>query len=98
MALGTQTQGKLLDYEQFIDHQIGLTRARIKMTDVLTAGVLLVAAVIGVLFLEVLLDHIFGLPFFLRQVVLVVGMAAAVVFAALRIGRPLAGKVNGLYA
>ena len=37
-SLGTQAGGKLLDYEQFIDHQIGLTRARIKMTDVLISS------------------------------------------------------------
>ncbi|MDB5352040.1 MAG: hypothetical protein JWN86_3287, partial [Planctomycetota bacterium] len=98
MALGAQTQGKLLDYEQFIDHQLGLTRARIKMTDVLTAGVLLVAAVLGVLFLEVVLDHIFGLPFMLRQIVLILGLSGATVFSALRIVRPLIGRVNGLYA
>ena len=77
MALGAQTQGKLLDYEQFIDHQLGLTRARIKMTDVLTAGVLLVAAVLGVLFLEVVLDHLVGLPFWFREIVLVAGLAGA---------------------
>ena len=35
MALGTQPVGKLLDFEQYIEHQIKRTRARIKMTDVL---------------------------------------------------------------
>ena len=51
MTLGTQTQpyGKLLDYEQYIDHQLGRTRARIKITDVVTASLILVAAVLGVL-------------------------------------------------
>ena len=97
-SLGTQASGKLLDYEQFIDHQIGLTRARIKMTDVLTAGVLLLVASLGILFLEVVLDHIFGLPLMVRQVVLVVGLAAALTFAAMRIARPMFGRVNGLYA
>ena len=53
MALGTQPHGKLLDYEQFIDHQLRRTRARIKMTDILTACVTLATAVLGVLFLEV---------------------------------------------
>ncbi len=37
MAIGTQTQpqGKLLDYEQFIDHQLQRTRRRIKFTDII---------------------------------------------------------------
>ncbi len=98
MAAGTRPQGKLLDYEQFIDHQLGLTRARIKMTDVFTAGVLLVATVVGVVFLEVLLDHMFGLPFWLRQVVLILGAAAIVAFTAMRVVMPMLGRVNGLYA
>ena len=38
MASGTTpARGKLLDYEQFIDHQLGLTQSQIKKTDVLTA-------------------------------------------------------------
>ncbi len=39
MTLGTQTKpyGKLLDYEQFIDHQINRTRKRIKLNDIQTA-------------------------------------------------------------
>src|ERR1700674_2902849 len=39
MTLGAQTKpyGKLLDYEQFIDHQLGRTRTRIKLTDIMTA-------------------------------------------------------------
>ena len=43
MTLGAQTQphGKLLDYEQFIDHQLARTRTRIKMTDIITAVLIL---------------------------------------------------------
>ena len=41
MALGTQPVGKLLDYEQYIDHQIERTRSRIKTTDLVTAALLL---------------------------------------------------------
>ena len=39
MALGTQAQGKLLDYEQFIDHQLARTQAKIKTTDILIGDV-----------------------------------------------------------
>ncbi len=98
MASGTQVQGKLLDYEQFIDHQIGEARARIKLTDVGTAVLTLIASVLGVLFLEVVLDHLFGLPLVLRQVLLVLGLAAAGTYFVWRILRPLLLRVNSLYA
>src|SRR4051812_13314361 len=98
MASSTQPYGKMLDYEQYIDHQLGRTRARIKMTDILTASLLLVAAAIAVLFVEVVLDHTVGLPLWLRRTVLVLGVAAGGAFAALRIAYPLIRRVNGFYA
>ena len=51
MTLGTQTQayGKLLDYEQFIDHQLARTRSRIKLTDVITACLTLLVAFLAIL-------------------------------------------------
>ena len=55
-----EAYGKLLDYEQFIDHQIQRTRTRIKVTDMITAGLTLVVAFLAVLFLEVVFDHVFG--------------------------------------
>ncbi|MGZ3392131.1 MAG: hypothetical protein ACXVCF_21410, partial [Isosphaeraceae bacterium] len=62
MSLGTQTQsyGKLLDYEQFIDHQLARTRTRIKMTDIVTAAFILLVGFVGTLLVEVVLDHTFG--------------------------------------
>ena len=98
MALSTQAQGKLLDYEQYIDHQLGRTRARIKITDVVTACLILVAAVLGVLFLEVVLDHTIGLPLWCRRIVLFLGLIGGAAFAVKRILLPLVGRVNGLYA
>jgi len=98
MASSTQPYGKLLDYEQYIDHQLSRTRARIKMTDVLTAGLLLGAAALGVLFVEVVLDHVFGLPLWLRRGVLLLGLAGGGAFAILRIVLPLISRVNGIYA
>ena len=75
MSLGTQAKpyGKLLDYEQFIDHQIQRTRRRIKVTDIITASLTLLVAFLAVLFLEVVFDHVFGLPLLLRRVVLADG-------------------------
>jgi hypothetical protein len=98
MALSTQPQGKLLDYEQYIDHQLGRTRARIKLTDVLTASLILVVAALGGLFLEVVLDHMIGLPLWCRQIILVLALAGGAGFALLRIVLPLISKVNGFYA
>ncbi|MBV8381770.1 MAG: hypothetical protein JOZ63_04140, partial [Planctomycetaceae bacterium] len=98
MASTTQPHGKLLDYEQYIDHQLGRTRAKIKMTDILTASLMLVAATLGVLLLEVVLDHAVGLPVWLRRIVLVSGLAGAAAFSAVRIVLPLIRRVNGLYA
>ncbi len=100
MTLGTQTQayGKLLDYEQFIDHQLARTQSRIKLTDVITASLTLLVAFLAILFLEVVLDHAIGLPILLRQIVLAVGLGAASVFTALRLALPILRRVNSLYA
>ena len=100
MTLGTQTQpyGKLLDYEQFIDHQLERTRARIKFTDIMTAGLMLLVGFLAVLFLEVVLDHMVGLPLLLRRVVLAAGLTAAAAFCAVRIAMPLLRRINGIYA
>src|SRR5271166_2710876 len=100
MTLGTrsQPQGKLLDYEQFIDHQLNRTRARIKFIDIATAGLMLLAGFLGVLFLEVVLDHVVGLPLLFRRIVLAGGLSTAAAFSALRIVMPLVRRVNGLYA
>src|SRR3954447_22462718 len=98
MALGTQPVGKLLDFEQYIEHQIKRTRARIKTTDVLTACLILATSALGVLFLEVVLDHLVGLPLWVRRLVLWSGLTGGAVFAALRIPRRLISRVNGLCA
>ncbi|MFO0951818.1 MAG: hypothetical protein U0835_11845 [Isosphaeraceae bacterium] len=98
MALGTQPVGKLLDFEQFIEHQIERTRARIKTTDLLTAGLMLVTVGLGVLFLEVVLDHQVGLPVWFRGLVFWTAVVAAVWFSARRIVLPLISRINGFYA
>ena len=98
MATVSQPHGKVLDYEQYIDHQLRQTRARIKTTDLLTGSVTLAAAVLGVLFLEVVLDHAFGLPRLVRQVILLAGLAGGGAYAVRRIALPMLRSVNGLYA
>ena len=100
MTLGTrsQPQGKLLDYEQFIDHQLNRTRTRIKFIDIMTACLILLAGFLGVLFLEVVLDHAVGLPLLLRRLVLAAGLSAAATFSAFKIVMPLLRRVNGIYA
>ena len=99
MALGTQPVGKLLDYEQYIDHQIRRTRARIKMTDVLTAvpdpgdGRARRAVPRGG-------ARPRGRPAALvpRGSSLWSGLLGGAAFAVLRIVLPLISRVNGFYA
>src|SRR5947208_3465340 len=98
MALGTQPVGKLLDYEQYIEHQIHRTRARIKVTDVLTACLILATAALALLFVEVVLDHLLGLPLWFRRIVLYSGVIGGGFFAAVRVVRPLISRVNAFYA
>jgi len=98
MASGTQSHGKMLDYEQFIDHQLSRTRAKIKTTDILTASLTLATAALAVLFVEVVLDHAFGLPIWIRRIVLFLGMGGGAAFTGLRVLKPLLGRVNGFYA
>src|SRR5436305_478298 len=98
MALTAQPHGKLLDYEQYVDHQIHRTRARIKMTDVLTASITLVTVALGILFLEIVLDHLVGLPIWARRIILMLGLASGGAFAGWRIVLPLIRRVNSFYA
>ncbi|HEU5118831.1 MAG TPA: hypothetical protein VFT74_19720, partial [Isosphaeraceae bacterium] len=70
----------------------------IRMIDVLTALVTLFACVLGVLFLEVILDHAFGLPAWIRGIVLVIGLTLSGAYAAWRILWPLVRRVNSYYA
>ena len=100
MSLATQAQshGKLLDYEQFIDHQLARTRQRIKMTDIVTAALILLVGLVGTLLVEVVLDHAFGLPLIVRRVVFVAGMTAFFAYTSLRIVLPLVLRINSVYA
>jgi hypothetical protein len=100
MTLGTQTQplGKLLDFEQFIDHQLQRTRKRIRLTDITTACLTLAGAFLATLFLEVVFDHVLEMPLVLRWIILVAGMTAAVGYSAFRIILPLVLRINSLYA
>jgi hypothetical protein len=100
MTLGTQSPvyGKLLDYEQFIDHQLTRTRRRIKNVDIFTAALTLLVGFLTVLLVEVILDHVVGLPLVVRQLVLFVGLLTAAVFAALRLVLPFLHRVNAIYA
>src|SRR5918994_579972 len=98
MASSTQPYGKMLDYEQYIEHQISRTRARIRMTDVLTAFLTLAAAALGILFLEVVLAHMVVLPAWLRRLILLGAIAGGGAFAILRVFLPMVRRVNGFYA
>ena len=100
MTLGAQTtpHGKLLDYEQFIDHQLQRTRTRIKLTDIMTASLTLLVAFLAALFVEVVLDHLVGLPLIFRRIVLALGLTAAFAFTAMRVAMPLLRRISNIYA
>ncbi len=98
MAVGTRPTGKMLEYEQYIDHRLTQTRAKIKSTDVVTAVVTLITVALGLLLLEVVLDHALGLPFVVRAIVLVVGLIAGLGYFAWAVVRPLVSRVSALYA
>src|SRR5687768_9730653 len=64
---------KYLNFDEFIDYQLGKTQSRIKSTDLLTAAVAVGAIVIGYLLLFVVLDQWIvpgGLSFTARVVML----------------------------
>ena len=97
-TLESQPGGKLLEFEQYIDYQLDRTRSKIRMTDMVTSAIFLVAVALAVLFLEILLDHLFGLPPWLRVAILVVGGSAAIGYGYWGIVRPLLRRVNHYYA
>jgi len=90
--------GKLLDYEQFIDHQLARTLTHIKITEIVTAAFILLVGFVGTMLAEVVLDHAFGLPLIVRRVILVVGMTAAFAFTLLRVVLPLVLRINSVSA
>jgi hypothetical protein len=95
---GPAKGGKLLDFEQYIDYQLERTRSKIRATDVVTAVVFLTAVALGVLFVEVVLDHIIGLPTWFRATVLALGAASALTYGYFSILRPILRRVNHYYA
>ena len=92
------TQGRILEYAEFIEDQVARARSRIKSNDMLRASLWIVTVSIGVLFLEVILDHTLELPAMARRLILFGGLAAGSIYAFLRIARPMLMRVNTLYA
>ncbi len=100
MSLGTQapSRGKVLEFGQFVDLQIARTRTRIKTTDLATSGLTLLLGFLGLLFLEIVLDHLVGLPAPVRKALLILGLTVGFAYAMLKMVIPLLSKVNVLYA
>ncbi len=100
MSLGTPAnpRGKVLEFDEFIEHQIARTRSRIKATDLSTAALTLLLGFLALLFLEIVLDHAVGLPVGFRRATLIVGLTAGFVYSALKIVLPLLSRVNSIYA
>ena len=51
-----------------------------------------------VLFLEVVLDHVFGLPLLMRRIVLASGLMTAVGYTTVRVVMPFVWRINSIYA
>ena len=98
MALGMQASGKVLDYDQFIEHQVDRTRKLIRTTDIATAALILTVALLAALFLEIVADHVFGLPIWLRRLALLTALCGAAAYVFVRIVKPMLLRVNTLYA
>jgi len=91
-------RGRILEYAEFIEDQVARARSRIKSNDMFRAILWMITVTLGVIFLEVILDHTVELPSMARRLILFGGLGTAAVYAFVRIARPMLLKVNTLYA
>ena len=91
-------RGRILEYAEFIEDQVARARSRIKSNDMFRAILWMITVSLGVIFLEVILDHTVELPSMARRLILFGGLGTAAVYAFVRIARPMLLKVNTLYA
>lgn len=91
-------RGRLLEYAEFIEEQIHAAQARIKSNDIFRAVLWIITGAMGLLFVEIVLDHSIELPLIVRQVTLFVGILVASVYAWVRIVGPWLRRINPLFA
>ena len=91
-------RGRLVEYAEFIEDQVARARARIKSNDMFRAILWIITASLGVLFAEVVLDHFLELPLGVRRGILFGGLGLGLIYAWLKIARPMLRRVNTLYA
>jgi len=91
-------RGRLVEYAEFIEDQVARARARIKSNDMFRAVLWIITVTLGVLFAEVVLDHFVELPLGVRRGILFGGLALGLIYAWLKIARPMLRRVNTLYA
>lgn len=91
-------RGRLLEYAEFIEEQIHAAQARIKSNDIFRAVLWIITGAMGLLFVEIVLDHSIELPLIVRQVTLFVGVLVASVYAWVRIVGPWLRRINPLFA
>jgi len=91
-------RGRLLEYAEFIEEQIHAAQARIKSNDIFRAVLWIITGAMGLLFVEIVLDHSIELPLIVRQVTLFVGLLVAGVYAWVRIVGPWLRRINPLFA
>lgn len=96
----TARGGRVIEYQQYIDSQLGKTRRRVKWIDLWTSLATLAAALIAYLLVAAVIDHLLpgGLGTFGRWLLLI-GLVAGMLFQLVGIIVPfLLRKVNPVYA
>ena len=74
-------RGRILEYAEFIEDQVARARSRIKSNDMFRAILWMITVSLGVIFLEVILDHTVELPSMARRLILFGGLGTAAVYA-----------------
>ena len=89
----------VVEYEDYVDQQISKTRTNVRLVELSTSLILLVAGVVGYLLALVLVDHwVAGLSVLARVGALLVLVIGAVTFFATRVVPALIHSINPVYA
>ena len=93
--------GQLVEFDEFIDAQLGKTRSHVRSVDVASSLMLLTAGTLGYLLLAAMFDHWIvsgGLGFWGRISFLAVYVVGAVAFLVTQVLPLLVYRINPLYA
>lgn len=99
--MATQTSGKYVNFDEFVEYQLEKARTSIRWTDLLTAAAGVAAMVLAYLLVFTILDHWVipgGFGVVTRAIMLSLLVLCAGVWVAWRIVLPYMRRVNVLYA